>query len=688
MDSVRNDSGVWINSSYFCDSAKHFTKHGFYCPFPKDSLEWKGFWDEELLRIREGYSVGGARITGDHYHYLNYTPIKKSVIGKRRKIVGFPDFWDGDYNYQWAVDIAAFGMEYDTMKGLYLEHEPKQLDGGHHITVGKARRKGFSYKYSSKVAKTYTTEPDSLSVIGAWNKKYLYPKGTMTMVLANLSFLNRHTPFGKKRDWVDQQGHIEASYKEVTEYGLTIKGGYESQVMALSFKDNPDALRGQDATLIGLEEGGTFPLLLDSLGSLRPCVEDGDITTGQIIVYGTSSLDIEGSTADFIKLFYEPAAYNFVSFDNVWDNDSEETTCSFFFSAQQNFVGHIDKNGNSDKVGAIEALQTRREKIKTDSSSAEALHSEIVEYPFSPEEGFKIARRNAYPTVELNALVSRLLKSKDKGVPVDLSVEEGVATYKPHLAGELEPIDYYPFKSLNLFGAVMMYEPPILNPPAGLYVIGYDPYEQDDGTSLGGVVVFKKDLLGEKTRNIVVATYLGRPNTSDDMNRIVMLLADIYNATIMYENTIKDVYSYFARQKKLHRLMDQPNYVISQAIKKSRVHRKKGIHISPEIRGAATKYTVNYLLKPTYDRKSEKEVLYLDMIPSLRLAQELLFYDPNKNFDLHDAFHQVMIAIEEDLGTAQKAPAQSQDVNVEYLIDKIKRYHAQRQINTTRQGGQ
>ena len=76
---LRNEDGIWINSTYFSEAANHFNKYGRYCDAKKGTSEWTEFWTQELDRRINGFSVGGARISGDHYNYLNYSRIKKII---------------------------------------------------------------------------------------------------------------------------------------------------------------------------------------------------------------------------------------------------------------------------------------------------------------------------------------------------------------------------------------------------------------------------------------------------------------------------------------------------------------------------------------------------------------------------------------------------------------------------------
>ena len=102
MDNIRNPEGIWINSKLFRETGDFYMKNKYYIPDPWGSPSWYEFWEEERKRCLFGYSVGGAKITGEHYHYLNYCPIQKVDVYNSRgrkaaKIEGFPDFWEGHF---------------------------------------------------------------------------------------------------------------------------------------------------------------------------------------------------------------------------------------------------------------------------------------------------------------------------------------------------------------------------------------------------------------------------------------------------------------------------------------------------------------------------------------------------------------------------------------------------------------
>lgn len=113
LGSIRNPDGIWINTEVFREEARKFQKYGAYCLDPWGSPDWYSYWQEQRNRLINGYSSGGVKITGDHYFYLNFCPILKvedTTLKKSSKVTDFPDFWDGDYNYFWAREIAFNGI--------------------------------------------------------------------------------------------------------------------------------------------------------------------------------------------------------------------------------------------------------------------------------------------------------------------------------------------------------------------------------------------------------------------------------------------------------------------------------------------------------------------------------------------------------------------------------------------------
>ena len=682
VDSVRNPDGIWINTQCFREAANHFVKYGYYTADPWGSPAWFEYWQEERRRCIEGYSVGGAKITGDHYFYLNFCPIQKvedAYSGKSKKVKGFPDFWDGDYNYFWVREIAknglldAVGDEYqkDTIlkldslaqalelkslfESLHLEVkiETDFLKGGYNLIVGKSRRKGYSFKNASVAVKNFYTKPGLLTIFNAYEKKFLYPKGIMTMAINYINFINQHTGWAMPSDNGNRIDYIKASYIEY-QNGIKVEKGFMSEIIALTCKDNADVNRGKDAEDIIIEESGAFGtpgLLKDVYLASQDCVMAGSIKTGMITIFGTSG-DMEGGTADYADMFSRPEAFGMLPFNNIWDEGAEKTKVGFFHPYQWNNEGYYDKQGNSDIKGAINLeLETRKKLIDNGATSSE-MQRRMQEKPLGPREAFGTVSNNTFPVLELRAQLEKVKSlglGKTKGTPVSLSIKgRNEVEVKPILDGKIEPITSYVNLPKDLRGCPVIYEFPVEGAPRGLYKIGYDPIDQEDGTSLAAICVYKGVHLGSLYHSILVAEYIGRYEDPDDIDRTAEMLAILYNTTIMHENMVTGVKNYFRRIKRLDLLAYQPDRVISKNVKQSKVARVYGCHMSPQLKDAGERYVKIWLNTVLDYDENGNAITVIDRIYSQRLLEELISYNRKGNYDLVSSLFMCMFQVEEE----------------------------------------
>jgi hypothetical protein len=688
MQSVRNENGLWINTSYFREAALHFQKYGYYISAPWGSKDWLDYWTEERRRCIEGYQMGGARITGDHYFYLNYFPIKKTEdtsAKKSKKVEDFPDFWDGDYNYFWIRLIARDGV-LDAMRldkklheritdldkdikqeklnilykslGLEVKVKPHALEGGFNLIVGKSRRKGYSFKNASIGVKNYLTVPKSATYYTAYEKKYLYPakSAIFTMAVSTLDFMNEHTAWNMPSDYINKQEHRKASYKEY-QRGVEVEKGFKSELIALTFKDNPDVMRGKDALDLIIEEAGAFGtpgLLKNCYAASEDCVKDGEIKTGLITIFGTSG-DMEGGTADYAEMFMSPERFGLLPMYDNWEDEPgyEDSSVGFFHPAHWNLPGYYDKNGNSDMIAAKNAvLEGRKHRINMGANSTD-VSKMLQERPLKGREAFAYSSSSIFPVMELQRQLD-VVKAKNwhvlKGQPVNMyrDPQTDKVVTEPDLKNQLEPIRGMEIQG-SAKGCPVIYEYPEPNCPRRLYKIGYDPVRQDLGTSLSAIVVYKGTMVGARTRNCIVAEYIGRTDTADETHYIAEMFAELYNTQIMYENEVPDVKTYFLRRKKLHLLALQPDLVISKNVKRSTVSRVYGCHMPGTLKDAAEKYA-NEEFRAVLDFDEDgNSVNFISTFYSSRGLEEAILYNRKGNFDWISAFFMCLIQIQEEV---------------------------------------
>ncbi len=618
-----------VNTDEFRAEAKHFIKYGRYCDDPPGSIGYEEYWDEQERRCLNGYSVGGVKITGEHYFYLNFCQIKltndedeirgviKMLRGrKRKKEISFPSFWDSDYEF------------------FHMKKKAERI--GKHLIVGKARRKGYSYKNGASCAYNYEFDPNSLSLIGAFDKKFLYPKGTMKMAYDYVNFCNEHTDWGK-RMLIDKQDHVMSGYIENIN-GIDIEKGFKSQILAITFGNNPDAARGSDASLILFEEAGKFPNLMDAYISTRATTEDGSYVTGQMIVFGTGGGD-EGNWEAFEELFYDPDSYGALAFDNKWDEGLGGTKCSFFVPDYKNKKGFIDANGCSLEAEAIAYEETVRKNLTDNAKNPTIITKYKMEQPFSPKEAFSRSSFNLFPIEELEIHRSTIIGNglANIGVAGKIQYADSGIKFKPD--SSIVPIMKFPYKEKDTTGGIVIFEQPkridgVI--PKDLYIVCNDPYGQDVGQSLGSTYVIMNPNKIAPPGDKIVACYIGRPESQDGYNENLFALASMYNAKIGFENDRGDVIGFAKRHRRLFQLEGEFELAYDDRMN-NKLGRSYGMSMGggkdnlKKIQGDI--YIKDWLNRVRGVTADGKIVKNLHAIFDVGLLDELIKYKPGGNYD-------------------------------------------------------
>lgn len=708
---IRGEDGFWIDTDVFREDALRFKSDGYYCSHMKGSGDYNEFWDERLRRCIEGYKVYGEKITGNHYFYLNFCNINMiDVIDDDGdgdvKRSDFPSFWDWDYEYFWWLDIARFGVlgRYSQAKEMLSDSERKRLesggyskdellelkkdiiynrlklklrtddewlDGGHHIIVAKSRRKGFSYKNTSLLVNTYNTVRNSQCVIGVIDKKY--STADMKMVTSYLDLLNDSTAWGKRREVIDKAEHKKASFVTMNDEGKSVERGYKSEIFIRSFQDNPEAANGLSPYYILFEEAGIFNNLKKSWDATVPSLKAGKKTVGEAIIFGTGGVTSDYN-GEFSDMFYNPKVYNMMPFKNIWDEGSSDY-CGFFFSAVYNLEGFYDRMGNSDIDGAMEYLVNERKRLLDTSKTIEAYNGYVIQFPICPRESFKSMGKNVFNIPQLERQLAKVRSGNlqfKMGTCVKLTIDDdNHVEAKPILDGSADPIIEWHHKNTDLTGCPIIYEYPVNNPPKGLYKIGYDPYAHDKSTSdsLAAIFVYKGVMRGDFSRNIIVAEYVGRPETADKCDDIALKLSLLYNTDVMFESNVDHTKKYFERRRMLHKLALQPDRVISKNIKKSEVARKFGCHLDKNMKAAGEEYVKEWLLTVLdYDENGD-EITVIDHIYSIGLLEELIKYYRDGNFDRVCALFQIMFQLQDEELEKEYDEEEKSNERIKELLD-------------------
>ena len=645
------------NSDKFRQSALFFQEHGCYTLAPRGTTDYIQFWEQETNRCLNGYvAPDGDAITGYHYFYLNYSPImilKEEEYTdrygvkrtKRERIFDFPNFWDSDYYYFHAIEEAE--------------------QQGKHMAVLKCRQRGYSFKGASMLVRNYELIPGSKNFAVASEQKFLVGDGILTKAWQIMDFIDKNTAWSKQRLTSTRMERV-SGFKVTDEFGKQTEQGYLSAITGVTLKNDPERLRGTRGKLVLFEEGGKFPGLETAWQIERPAVETDDgMAFGLLIAFGTGGT--EGASFDGLKkMFYHPDAFNILSFPNIWDDNAENTNCGFFAPAYLNLESkeneYMDGDGNSLRDKAIERLVIERNKVREGGASQEAIDRFISERPIKPQEACLELGKNIFPKKLLMDQLTRVrtnTKLQNMKHIVDLTWENGQVKATEKKSGD---ITNYPLKRDDKpRGSIVIWEYPIPDAPFGLYIGGCDPYDHDESftNSLGSTFIFKRVRAGEAWNDVIVAEYTGRPDTAEEYYENVRKLLIFYNARLLFENERKGIYPYFTNKHCDYLLADQPDKIITEIFKDSKVQRRKGCHMTKQIRAYGEGLILEWMME-----EYEPGHLNIERIYSEPLLEELINTDGVKNVDRVIALCMTMI-YREELYQIKVSAAKEQNKQVE-----------------------
>lgn len=592
--------------------------------------------------VYNGRAIFGTKFSYNVYIKGNpdifYLPRKRNRIRFNRKFsnkVAIVDIkWLGEQEQQRCIMV-------DNPNHLYLTRD--------YIPTHN------SFKSASMLVRNYELIPGSKNFAIASEQKFLIGDGILTKAWAIMDFIDKNTAWSKQR-LKSTSMERTSGFKVKDEFGKETEQGYQSSIIGITLKNDPERIRGTRGKLFIWEEAGKFDSLQEAWSIARSSLESDDgIAFGAIsIAQGTGGT--ESAAFDGLKdMFYHPDSYNIYSFPNIWDEDADENSrCAFFCPQWSNMEGFdengnqkfMDKDGNSLRDLAIAECVRQRKVVQEGKGDQQLLDRFVAERPLTPAEAILELGGNIFPRKLLLNQLSKLrtntkLQSMKHVVDLRWDGNGGVEAVEKK-SGD---ITTYPLKNGEKpEGSIVIWEYPIKDPPFGLYIAGNDPYDQNEsGTnSLGSTIIFKRFKAGEAWTDVIVAEYSGRPNTADEYYENVRKLLTFYNARCLYENEKLGIYQYFVNKHCDYLLADQPDKVIAQIFRDSKVNRKKGCHMTKQVRQYAEE-KINEWLREEYEPGHPN----LERIYSEPLLEELIMNNGERNVDRVIALCMVMIYREE-----------------------------------------
>ena len=400
--------GKFVNTELFNEAARTYQATGRYTQFKVDSIPHRQFRRRECDRRRNGFSapcwqnpdgsIEDVWITGGHYNFLNYTRMERtdesSVIvtehgATAKKIYSFPSFIDAQF-WTWQI------IEFCRRNGL-------------HLIIDKTRRGGFSYIMAADSSNEVNLSKHKVVIHVAADNKYLIKQGGLSdFAVNNLKFFEEKTPF-KRGIFSPTTDSFKLGYR--MKNGVEADDSWSSSLLSVSANNNPDCAIGKDAVTIKVEELSTMQNFDEFMNVTEPTMTVGTRTTGTLMAWGTATA---ANMQIFEQNFYNPRAFGFMAFENVFDNDARNEVCGFFKSYAWGLEGEIDgvkgfdEDGNSNlRIGLQLAARERIEKKKTAKTFAEYLNY-LGQRALFPAESFSSASENIFSSEALNKFEDKL----------------------------------------------------------------------------------------------------------------------------------------------------------------------------------------------------------------------------------------------------------------------------------------
>lgn len=400
--------GKFVNTELFNEAARTYQATGRYTQFKVDSIPHRQFRRRECDRRRNGFSapcwqnpdgsIEDVWITGGHYNFLNYTRMERTdessvIVTKHgataKKIYSFPSFIDAQF-WTWQI------IEFCRRNGL-------------HLIIDKTRRGGFSYIMAADSSNEINLSKHKVVIHVAADNKYLIKQGGLSdFAVNNLKFFEEKTPF-KRGIFSPTTDSFKLGYR--MKNGVEADDSWSSSLLSVSANNNPDCAIGKDAVTIKVEELSTMQNFDEFMNVTEPTMTVGTRTTGTLMAWGTATA---ANMQIFEQNFYNPRAFGFMAFENIFDNDARNEVCGFFKSYAWGLEGEIDgvkgfdEDGNSNlRIGLQLAARERIEKKKTAKTFAEYLNY-LGQRALFPAESFSSASENIFSSEALNKFEDKL----------------------------------------------------------------------------------------------------------------------------------------------------------------------------------------------------------------------------------------------------------------------------------------
>jgi len=489
-----------------------------------------------LIKNRE------VHITGRHYFYLNFWPIYRLDKEKGIKDRLPPKFIDLDFFFARRIEMM-FEQEKDDSEA-------------------KARQKGFSEKMGGMVL----------------GYNFHFVRNSVSIVAGGVSDDADHTmenfTIGTQK-LINTQFYKDRSKSESDYYRAKYFG---SEVRALSFKDNAQALSRFTPFMVIYEEVGKFKkdLVIQAKGFVDASLKAEGKKTGYAIYIGTGG-DMEEGAADLENIHYDPAAYGNLVFRNKWDRDNEEIRYTGHFTPAWLFR-IIDEDGNSLKEESVKDILRERAMKK-----GKDKYTHITQQALYASDAFLISSGGFF-----GEDVARMCNDRRAYLKTHKEanrVMTGILRWKKSLANWNAGVEFVEKEGgwFRLLQGEPIYDGNGI-PYVHLYKVATDSYDQDEAftsNSKGACWVKKGFLNAETSYNKYVGGFLDRPTMAEGGREVfyerTAMVTVFFGTQNLIEHSNLLIFDWYNRHGMSSLLKLKPEFALAKMVINSKTSNIYGI---------------------------------------------------------------------------------------------------------------
>lgn len=618
----------------------------FYINMPnvpkKGDYDYDAFFKRELEKIRYGLTIDGVFIHGWLYWHLNHWKIMQDIIDPNsseiiRKFTN-PQLRDNE----WLI-------------ATHLREAEEQKTG---LCIVGTRRFSKSVFEASFIGRSATIFEGSENVIVGNNKDDL---GVITSLCdKGLNALHEYFRFGRIAD--DWKKEVSLGFKDKKGrrdewskiFIRNTDGGTETEVVA-----------GTTPKALILDEAGKAKFL-EVFAAAVPAFASPFGWRAVPIIVGTGG-DMENGK-DLEKMFNDPDTYNMLS--TTLEGEGGKKACIFvpgtyaleFPKIKTTLGAYLNVENKDSELYQIDfyysdheankqIILKRREELAKAKDAKELLKYKMY-YPLTSDECFLTETGNNFPVEAARASLELIMRKPElQGTPTRLyrDYDNKVVAERDNKRKFIWDYPHTPGSDLN--APIMIWEPPVKNPPLYLYIAGIDPYNQNvsqTSESLGTCYIYKRmyDPVAGTFQNRIVASYSARPQTMKEWQENVELLLEYYNAVAMMENEGTTLLQYLDSKNKGHLLADGFSLLTEISPNTTIKNRPKGLPATVPVIRHCMNLTVEYCkeeIELGYSDNGEPiTALGIARITDPVLLKEFIQYRQGSNVDRIVAFRHVL----------------------------------------------